>query len=160
MVHEEICIFKDLSIYFVFTYVCFQLVTFVREHMWHKAMWMGYSITLELTLVWMVLRFVWVYIGITPLFSFLRECLLLFVLHLCFRVFVILLWVGARAWVSVWVCVFKVVSDSIYSNFFFCVCILYIMMWRQHSFASLSLYFYLLIRSYRPSLLERSLDGI
>ena len=43
-------------IYFVLTYVlyicvCFQLVAFVREHVWHKAFYMGYSMRLELTLV-------------------------------------------------------------------------------------------------------------
>ena len=34
-----------------YIYVCFQLVAFVREHMWHKALLMGYSMKLELTLV-------------------------------------------------------------------------------------------------------------
>ena len=29
--------------------VCFQLVAFVREHIWHKALLMGYSMRLELT---------------------------------------------------------------------------------------------------------------
>ena len=43
-------------IYFVLTYVlyiyvCFQLVAFVREHVWHKAFLMGYSMRLELILV-------------------------------------------------------------------------------------------------------------
>ena len=28
--------------------VCFQFVAFVREHMWHKAFLMGYSMRLEL----------------------------------------------------------------------------------------------------------------
>ena len=31
--------------------VCFQLVAFVREHVWHKPLSMGYSKRLELTLV-------------------------------------------------------------------------------------------------------------
>ena len=31
--------------------VCFPLFAFVREHMWHKALLMGFSIRLELTLV-------------------------------------------------------------------------------------------------------------
>ena len=31
--------------------VCFQLVAFVREHRWHKALLMGYSVGFELTLV-------------------------------------------------------------------------------------------------------------
>ena len=39
-------------IYFVLTYalyiwVCFQLVAFVREPVWHKAFWMGYSMRLD-----------------------------------------------------------------------------------------------------------------
>ena len=34
-----------------YMYVCFQLVACIREHMWHKAFLMGYSMTLELTLV-------------------------------------------------------------------------------------------------------------
>ena len=60
---------KDLHfflrfIYFVLTY-CFQLVAFLREHLWHKAMWMGYSMRLKLTCVWMVFSFVWVYIVVT-----------------------------------------------------------------------------------------------
>ena len=41
-------------IYFVLTYVlcvCFQLLAFVREYMWHKALLMGYSMRLELNLV-------------------------------------------------------------------------------------------------------------
>ena len=34
-------------------YVCFHLVTFIREHMWQKAFFIGYSIMrLELTLVY------------------------------------------------------------------------------------------------------------
>ena len=45
--------FFNLFILFLFCYiyVCFQLVAFVREHMWHKAFLMGYSMRLELTLV-------------------------------------------------------------------------------------------------------------
>ena len=31
--------------------VCFQVVPFVRENIWHKALLMGYSIRLEITLV-------------------------------------------------------------------------------------------------------------
>ena len=48
-------------------YVCFQLVAFVREHVWHKAFLMKYSKKLELTLVssindpWLVRL---VYIGV------------------------------------------------------------------------------------------------
>ncbi len=47
--------------------VCFQLVAFVREYMWPKTLLMGYSMRLELTLVfslndlWLVRR---VYIGV------------------------------------------------------------------------------------------------
>ena len=38
-------------IYFVLICVCFQLVAFVREHIWHKALLMGYSMRLELIFV-------------------------------------------------------------------------------------------------------------
>ena len=31
--------------------VCFQLLAFVREHIWHKALLMGYSMKLEFTCV-------------------------------------------------------------------------------------------------------------
>ena len=50
-----------------YIYVCFQLVAFIREHMWHKAFLMGNSMRLELTLVssiidpWLVKL---VYIGV------------------------------------------------------------------------------------------------
>ena len=38
-------------IYFVhYIYVCFQLVAFIREHVWYKAFLMWYSRRLELTL--------------------------------------------------------------------------------------------------------------
>ena len=30
--------------------VCFQLVVFIREHIWHKALLMGYSMRVEITL--------------------------------------------------------------------------------------------------------------
>ena len=36
---------------YIYIYICFQLVAFVREHMWHKAFLMGYSMRLDLTLV-------------------------------------------------------------------------------------------------------------
>ena len=50
-----------------YIYVCFQLVAFVKEHMWHKTLLMEYSMRLELTLVssitdiWLVRL---VYIGV------------------------------------------------------------------------------------------------
>ena len=47
-------VFLNLYILFLHTryiYVCFQLVDFVRENMWHKAFLIGYSMRLELTLV-------------------------------------------------------------------------------------------------------------
>ena len=37
-----------------FIYVCFQLVAFAREHTWHKAFSIRYSMKLELTLVFSV----------------------------------------------------------------------------------------------------------
>ena len=32
-----------------YVYLCFQLIAFVREHMWHKAFLLGYSMKLKLT---------------------------------------------------------------------------------------------------------------
>ena len=46
--------FFNIFILFLLTcYIClcFQLVAFVREHIWHKALLMGYSMRFELTLV-------------------------------------------------------------------------------------------------------------
>ena len=45
-------IFLNLSLLFLhmcYIYVCFQLIDFVRECMWHKTMLMGYTMKLELT---------------------------------------------------------------------------------------------------------------
>ena len=48
-----------------YIFACFQLVAFVREHIWLKALLMGYSIRLELTLIsslnnlWLVWRFLY-----------------------------------------------------------------------------------------------------
>ena len=56
-----------IYMYMCYIYVCFQLVAFVKEHVWHKAFLMGYSMRLELTLVsstndpWLVKL---VYIGV------------------------------------------------------------------------------------------------
>ena len=55
-----------------YIYVCFQLVAFVREHVWHKAFLMGYLMRLELTLVSSIndpslVRLI--YIGVVVLFS-------------------------------------------------------------------------------------------
>ena len=47
-------VFFNLFILFLHTCyicVCFQLFAFVREHIRHKALLMGYSVRLELTLV-------------------------------------------------------------------------------------------------------------
>ena len=50
----KIYIFKDLFIYLFRSYISvwFKLLAFVREHIWHKALKMGYSIRLELTCAW------------------------------------------------------------------------------------------------------------
>ena len=67
--------FLNLSILFLYTcyiYECFQLVALVREHVWHKALLMGFSMRLKLTLVssindfWLVRL---VYIGVVVRFS-------------------------------------------------------------------------------------------
>ena len=45
-------VFFNLFILFLhmcYIYICFQLVAFVREHVWHKTYLMGYSMRLELT---------------------------------------------------------------------------------------------------------------
>ena len=57
---------------------CFQLVTFVREHMWHMDLLMGYSMRLEVTLahslnVFQLVRLWFLYRGY---YSFFRVCLL------------------------------------------------------------------------------------
>ena len=46
-----IYLFIYLFLYTCYICVCFQLVAFVREHMWYMALLMGYSMRLELTLV-------------------------------------------------------------------------------------------------------------
>ena len=43
--------FFRIYLYCSYTRVCFQLVAFVREHMWHKAMRIVHLMRLELTLV-------------------------------------------------------------------------------------------------------------
>ena len=59
-----------LFLHTCYVYVCFQLVAFVREHMWHKALLMGYSMRLELTLVSSLNDFQYVWAGfIWRLFS-------------------------------------------------------------------------------------------
>ena len=66
--------------------VCFQLVAFIREHIWHKALLMVYSMRLELThvAVWIIFSWLWVYIEI--FLFFLRGC------------FDILLWTPSHGW--------------------------------------------------------------
>ncbi len=69
---------RDLYLFCSYIYVmCFQLFTFIREYMWHKALLIGYSMRLELTLVSSLndLQLVrWVLCGLFPLFP--RVCLL------------------------------------------------------------------------------------
>ena len=45
--------FVFFNIYFFCSYidVCFQLDAFIREHVWHEAMLMGYSLRLGITCV-------------------------------------------------------------------------------------------------------------
>ena len=56
-------------------YICFQLIAFIREHMWHKALLMGFSMRFELTLVsswndlWLVRK--GLFRGYSPFF---QEC--------------------------------------------------------------------------------------
>ena len=72
--------FKDLFIAFLHSYM-FPAYCFRQGTMWHKAMWMGYSMRLELISVWMVLSFVCVYIEATPPFPFLRVCIFVCFTH-------------------------------------------------------------------------------
>ena len=53
--------------------VFFHLVAFVREQIWHQALWMGYSLRLELARVWSLNDFhlvIGVYIGYSFFFLF------------------------------------------------------------------------------------------
>ena len=47
-------IYLFISFYLFHSYIrlCFQLIAFVREPIWHKALCMGYSMRLEFTRVW------------------------------------------------------------------------------------------------------------
>ena len=48
-----------------YIYVCFQFVAFIREHMWHNALLMGYLMRLELTLVSCInINYIYIYIYI------------------------------------------------------------------------------------------------
>ena len=52
MVHENICIFfRSIVLFRIYTRVCFQLVASFSDHIWHKALFMGYSMKVELTRV-------------------------------------------------------------------------------------------------------------
>ena len=137
-------VFWNLFILFLqkcYIYVCFQLVAFVREHMWHKAILMGYSMRLELTLVSSIndpclVRLV--YIGVlVPLFwsVFTLVCftrLWYFYSFVCVCVYVCVLelewfWVSLTALcVCVCVCImggFVVLNLLIVLAPFFCICI-------------------------------------
>ena len=41
-------VFFRIYLFCSYIHVCFQLDAFVREHVWHKALLMGYSMRLEL----------------------------------------------------------------------------------------------------------------
>ena len=52
LVHKEICfILGFIDLFCSYIRVCFHLVAFVKEHIWHKALLMSYSMRLELTRV-------------------------------------------------------------------------------------------------------------
>ena len=62
----EIFIFVGFIFLFIsYIFVCFQLVVFVREYTWHKALLMGYSMRYELTRICslnafqLVMGFIW-----------------------------------------------------------------------------------------------------
>ena len=79
----------NLFILFLHTCVCFQLVAFVREHMWLKALLMGYSMRLELTFVsslndlWLVRRIL--YRGYSPFFL---ECVYFSLLYIYIYIYI------------------------------------------------------------------------
>ena len=79
-------------------HACFQLVAFVREHIWHKALLMGYSMRLELTRVCSVNDFQLVMDLYRSLPVFFLECvyLILFspLLYLICFVIVCVCWGG------------------------------------------------------------------
>ena len=59
---QRFVFFKEL--FCSYTRVCFQLVAFVREHMWLKAIWIGHPMRLKLNLpewIWVLLgaAFIW-----------------------------------------------------------------------------------------------------
>ena len=74
--------FVFFKIYFLFLHtccicVCFQHVAFLREHLWHKAMVMRYSMGLELTFVCSLKVFSFGVVGLYKGYSpFFRVCLL------------------------------------------------------------------------------------
>ena len=42
-------VFFRIYLFCSYIHVCFQLVAYVREHLWHKVLLMGFSMRLELT---------------------------------------------------------------------------------------------------------------
>ena len=112
-------------------HACFQLVAFVREHMWHKALWMGYLMRFdECSLVECFSGFVWVYIKVTPSFPFL-EC----VYFVCFYPqwvidiwYVIKVLIKALLWVVM--CLFKWFQMPLTVTFsLLCVCVCVVLDW-------------------------------
>ena len=88
--------------------VCFQLVAFIREHMWHKAMCMGYLMKPKLKRCLLVECFSYLH-GFSPLSFFLRVCLFFFLSPIghwylmCYKVFVLLLWVDVCVLKRFWI---------------------------------------------------------
>ena len=48
-IHIYLYFLEFIYLFCSYIHVCFQLVAFVREHIWNKALLMGYSMRLELT---------------------------------------------------------------------------------------------------------------
>ena len=124
------CVFF-YDLFCLYIRVCFQVAAFVRKHICHKVLLLGYPTRLELARVCslMVFSWLWVYIEVN---HFLRECLPLSALPLS------CLWYLIRFVRCVYggrMC-FGVVSDFTYSYFCVCECVswyffsfLYVVVW-------------------------------
>ena len=63
-------VFFRIYLFCPYICVCFQVVAFAKEHIWHKALLMGYSMRLEFTYVYSLNVFNWLWVDIEVIFSF------------------------------------------------------------------------------------------
>ena len=112
---------KCIYLFCSYIRVCFQLVAFVREYIWHKAMLMGYSVRLELTRVCILNDFQLVMVLCTTHPHFFLECVYFCLLYpsLTFDMFLSFFAYACARWsdfgfheqllfVSVWVFVLEI----------------------------------------------------